>query len=184
MTEIGDVYASPAPQFYQEINAVWPDLSSGGALISPPRNGMDRFTGKMLQSWEHVEQSMEIMFITPFHERVLRRWVGTFVPHLLGRSAVPRVITRFFWAIATALDLWEPDYRIQQVFLMGDALARDGDNQLITAANVLRTGEMIFRTEGAWYPRGHLGDFTPFMRQSAGLVSNGGNLWDVVPATP
>lgn len=168
--------------YWQTVNAIWPDLANGKVAVAPPRNGMDRFTGKIKQSFPHVEQSMEIMFATPFHQRVLRRWVGTFVPHLLGESAVERIVTRFFWAIATSLDLWEPDYRIRQVHVMGDALQRWAPQTTVSTADLYRQGEFIFRTEGQWYPRGHLGNFTPYILKSSGIVSDGG-LWSVVPVS-
>lgn len=164
---------------FSEVNAIWPDLGAGQVLISPPRNGMDRFTGKLLQGWQHVEQSLELIFLTPFHQRVLRRWVGSFVPHVLGEIAVERVITRFYWAISTSIDLWEPDYRIRNVAFMGQATP--GDLSPTATEALYRQGNVFFRTEGMWYPRGHLGDFTPYVRQAAGLVTNGGSMWDVVP---
>jgi phage baseplate assembly protein W len=168
-------------QFFSEVNAIWPDLANQRAVISPARNGMDRFTGKLLQGWEHVEQSMELIFATPFHERVLRRWVGSFVPMILGESGVPRVITRFFWAIATGLDLWEPNYRIKQVYFMGAALDNWSPSQDPSVADLFRVGRVIFRQEGSYRPRAHLGDFSPYEQRAYGLVSRGGNLWDAVP---
>jgi phage baseplate assembly protein W len=169
--------------FFVEANAIWPDLQSGRAVIAPPRNGMDRFTGKLLSGWPHVEQSMEVIFATPFHQRVLRRWVGSFVPHILGESAVARIVTRFFWAIVTAIDLWEPDYRIQQTYIMGPALQNWSPQLQTQVDQLLREGQVIFRTEGQWYPRGHLGDFTPYIQKASGLVNRGGNLWEVTPVT-
>lgn len=171
--------------FYSLANAMWPGLQSGQALVSPPRNGMDRYTGALLQGWDHVDQSLEILFSTPFHQRVLRRWVGSFVPHILGESAVARIITRFFWAIVTAVDLWEPDYRINQTYLMGQAIS-DGSYQPQTVSDVnqlLRTGQLIFRIEGTYYPRGHLGDFTPYEQKASGIINDGANLWKVIPLT-
>jgi phage baseplate assembly protein W len=168
--------------FFVEANAIWPGLHAGQALIAPARNGMDRNTGLMLQGWNHVQQSMEVIFATPFHQRVLRRWVGSFVPHILGESAVARIITRFFWAIVTAIDLWEPDYRIQQTFIMGPALNNFSPANAVAVDQLLRQGEVIFRTEGMYYPRGHLGDFTPYIKQSSGLISNG-RFFQVVPVT-
>jgi phage baseplate assembly protein W len=168
--------------FFVEANAIWPGLQAGQALISPARNGMDRNTGQMLQGWNHVQQSMELIFATPFHQRVLRRWVGSFVPHILGESAVARIITRFFWAIVTAIDLWEPDYRIQQTFIMGPALNNFSPANAVAVDQLLRQGQVIFRTEGMYYPRGHLGDFTPYIKQSSGLISNG-RFFQVVPVT-
>lgn len=163
---------STVTQFFDPVNAAWPDLANQKAFVAPPRNGMDRRTGKLLQGWQHVEQSMEIMFATPFHRRVLRRWVGTFVPHILGESYVSRVVTRFYYAIISALDLWEPDYRIRQVFYMGDALSQWSPPLTPSStATLVRQGQAIFRHEGVYYPRGHLGDFTPYQPVSGDLNS-------------
>ena len=168
--------------FWRTVNAIWPDLNKGRAAIAPARNGMDAKTGKLLHGWPHVEQSMRIMFTTPFHVRVIRRWVGTFVPQILGEDVVPRMVTRFFWAIATAVELWEPNYRIKQVHFMGDALKTDWNPATtLGAAELLRLGEAIFRTEGVYRPRAHLGDFTPYERRYSALTGAGGEYFDVVP---
>ena len=168
--------------FFLEANAIWPGLQAGAAVIAPARNGMDRNTGKLLQGWDHVQQSMELIFATPFHERVLRRWVGSFVPRILGESAVARIITRFFWAIVTAIDLWEPDFRIQQTFIMGPALQNWSPPLTDQIDQLLRQGQLICRTEGMYFPRGHLGDFTPFVQRGSDLISNG-RFFQVVPVT-
>jgi uncharacterized protein len=168
--------------FYRSVNAIWPDLLGGNAVVSPARNGMNRFTGKILQGWAHVEQSIELIFATPYHERVLRRWVGSFVPMLLGENLVSRIVMRFYWAIATGVDLWEPNYRIRQIYFMGDALNNwSGPNPLpqISAAGMIRLGQAIFRNEGIYRPRAHLGDFSPFEQKQSALVGRGDNLWDV-----
>jgi uncharacterized protein len=171
---------SPSNVTAIEANAYWPGLAAQQVFISPPRNGMDRATGKLLQGWKHVEQSMEVIYATPFHQRVLRRWVGSFVPAILGNNIIQRVILRFFWAIASALDMWEPDYRIKQVYFMGNAL--DGYSPpTMNVGDLIRIGHVIFRQEGVYYPRGHLGDFTPYERRQAGLVGAGGRLYDVTP---
>jgi phage baseplate assembly protein W len=166
--------------FFNPFNAMWPDLVGGQAIVSPPRNGVNRKTGQLMQGWDHVQQSMEVIFATPFHERILRRWVGSFVPHILGKSAVPRIITRFFWAIVSAIDLWEPDYRIKRIYFMGDAINK-WTPQTLDATELLRLGNVIFRQEGVWMPRGHLGDFTPYSQKQYGLVGRGGQFFDAVP---
>ena len=179
LTVIDDIYSQN--QFFNEVNAVWPDLWKQRAFISPPRNGMDRRTGKLLQGWDHVEQSMEIIFETSFHERVLRRWVGSFVPRLLGEEIIYRIITRFWWAIAEALDLWEPNYRVKKVFFMGNALDTNLTPSQAALVDTVRAGHVIFRNEGVYRPRAHLGDMTPEQMRYFGAVSQGGGIWDITP---
>jgi hypothetical protein len=176
------IFAKDTP-YFSEIAAIWPDLYNQKAQITPVGNGVNRYTGQLLSGFRHVEQSLETIFATPFHERVLRRWVGSFVPMLLGETYVARIVTRFYWAIATSIDLFEPRYRIKVVFYMGNALSEWAPKTLDAVA-LIRLGEAIFRNEGVYYPRGHLGDFTPYERKFFGLAGRGGNLWDVTPVTP
>ncbi len=160
----------------REIDDLWPDLRRGRIILAPVRVGMDRRTGKILIGWPHVLQSIETILMTRYHERVLRRWAGSFVPHMLGELAIPRVITRFFWAIASAIELWEPNYRVTRVRIQ-QRDDREPESRL-TSAEQLRVGQMSNRIEGVYRPRGHLGDFTPEARRSAGLVVRGGGQWE------
>lgn len=107
--------------------------------------GMNRETGRVLDGWEHVLQSLTVIFTTRFHERVMRRWFGSLIPHLLGESMVPSTVLRFYAAIITAVELWEPRYKISRV----EVLELD------------RLGRIGFRLTGVYRPRAHLGDFTP-----------------------
>lgn len=176
------IYAKDTP-YFAEIAAIWPDLYNQKALISPVGNGVDRFTGRMLTGFRHVEQSLCVIFATPFHQRVLRRWVGSFVPMLLGETYVARIITRFYWAICTSIDLFEPRYRIKVVYYMGTALS-EWAPQTMHVVDLVRLGEAIFRNEGVYYPRGHLGDFSPYERKYFGVAGKGGQFWDITPITP
>jgi uncharacterized protein len=186
--EGGDMRGLPkepdvATPYYREVNAIWPDLLNQRAIISPARNGVNRTNGTILQGWAHVEQSMFVIFATPFHERVLRRWVGSYVPYILGETYVRRIVTRFFWAIAVSIDLWEPNYRIKQVFYMGDALANWAPKTL-DAVGEYRLGHGIFRTEGVYRPRAHLGDTEPYMQRAVALIGRGTEIWDPAIAQP
>ncbi len=151
--------------YYDPTEDMWPDLKQGRVILQPVRVGVDRTTGKMIVGWPHVKQSIFVIVSTRYHTRVLRRWVGCFIPHLLGESALARVITKFYWAIATALDLWEPNYRIQRVWV-----GKRPDGSLLTSAEELRLGHISTVTEGVYRPRAHLGDNTPEDRRSLDLL--------------
>lgn len=161
---------------YDPTLEMWPDLKQGRIILNPVRIGMDRYTGKMLTGWDHVVQSMLLIFSTGFHQRVLRRWVGSFVPHLIGNNATENTIARFYWAIATGIDLWEPNYRIQRV-----RVGKRADGSSLTSAEELRTGHLTTAMEGVYRPRGHLGNDQPQQLRSVGLVSRGYNLWERQP---
>ena len=72
-----------------QIDDLWPDLRRGRILLAPVRVGIDRRTGAMMVGWPHVLQSIETILMTRYHERVLRRWAGSFVPHILRRIGDP-----------------------------------------------------------------------------------------------
>lgn len=160
--------------WYNPTLEIWPDLKNGRAVLRPVRIGVDRRTGKMMVGWDHVEQSLRLIFATPFHTRVMRYWVGSFVPHILGDVTTVRVIARFYWAIATAIDLWEPNYRINQVDITSSAA---GPGFVQNSAEELRLGHFQVRHYGTYRPRGHLGDPTPEQRRIASLIYNNGT-WD------
>lgn len=167
-----------ASKYYRVVNAIWPDLLNQKSLIAPARNGVNRMTGQLMQGWDHVEQSMQVIFDTPFHDRILRRWVGSFVPHILGEIMVPRIITRFHWAMAVSIDMWEPNYRIQTVFFMDQAIEDWKPTQSFDVAGEFRLGHAFFRTEGNYRPRAHLGDPTPYTRHANTLITRGAEMWD------
>lgn len=153
---------------------IWPDLARAKITIKPPRVGVDRKTGKLMYGWDHVVQSMEVLFMTPFHQRVLRRWVGSFVPHLLGDNSTERMIGRFYWAIATSIDLFEPNYRLQRVLIGSYA-----DGTPLTTEEMFRQGYIRVIHEGSYRPRAHLGDDTPTQRRQIGLIANrGAGIWE------
>lgn len=160
-------------QVYDPQLDIWPDLKKGRIVLRAARVGVNHKTGKPLLGWDHVEQSIAKIFSTRYHERVLRRYVGSFVPHLLGQSGTMSNITRFYWAIVTAIDLWEPNYRIQKV-----NVATRPDGSLLTSTDEFRLGNITTRPEGVYRPRAHRGDDTPEIRRSVGLIGVGRGVWE------
>ena len=160
-------------QVYDPNLDIWPDLRRGKIVLRPVRVGVNDRTFKITIGWDHVTQSMLKIFVTRFHERILRGYVGSFVPHLLGESFVMRAVTRFYWAIASAIDLWEPNFRIQRVRLVNRP-----DDSLLTSAEELRAGHLTTRMEGVYRPRAHVGDNSPERRRSIGLIGRGTGAWE------
>jgi phage baseplate assembly protein W len=74
----------------------------------------------------------------------MREWYGSFVPHLLGRNITPREVTPFFAAVTSAIEQWEPRYRVTRIQVL----------------EITRAGEFHFYLEGEYRPRAMFGDFT------------------------
>ena len=112
--------------------------------IRDPSVGIDAETGGTITGWAHVEQSLGDIFFTRFGERIMREWYGSFVPALLGQNITPQEITPFFAAIASAIEQWEPRFRVTE----------------LQVTRVTREGRLAFFIAGEYRPRAMLGDFT------------------------
>lgn len=116
-------------------------------------SGFDRNTGKVLRDWPHVQQSVELILTTPKTTRVMRRLFGADLHTLIDSPMNSRVILAAFVAIAEALEpresegfqLGEPRFRLASVAIQDASAA----------------GSIVFELTGVYYPRGHVGDFTP-----------------------
>lgn len=116
--------------------------------ITPPGSvGVDRMTGRVLTGFDHVRQSLSVILTTSFGERVMRRYVGSFVPPLLGEPLIPRTLLRFWTAVCVAIELFEPRMRVRRIVPTG-------------SVSGVRLGQLKFKIDCDYMPRGHLGDFT------------------------
>ena len=109
-----------------------------------PSVGLNAATGGVLEGWPHVVQSLQDIFTTRFGTRIMREWYGSFVPNLLGRNITPNEVTPWFAAVTSAIEQWEPRYRVTRI-------------QVLEAT---RTGQFHFFLEGEYRPRATYGDFT------------------------
>lgn len=109
-----------------------------------PSVGIDAETGKMLTGFAHVVQSINTIFTTAFGERVMREWVGSLVPNLLGRNMTSREIVPYFASIVATIEQFEPRFRVTK----------------ITPLSVSREGVFRFQIDGVYRPRALQGDFT------------------------
>ncbi|HWW46547.1 MAG TPA: GPW/gp25 family protein [Xanthobacteraceae bacterium] len=111
--------------------------------------GIDRVTGRPLDGWPHVVQSLQVIFTTSFGSRIMRRHFGSQVPSLLGENIGVPTVMRFVSALVVATELWEPRFKVAKVDF--------GRN----SPEDLRSGKLALTIRGQYRPRGHLGDFTP-----------------------
>ena len=108
--------------------------------------GINRETGKPLSGWDHVEQSLRVLFTTPRLSRVMRRHIGSKLARLVDEPISPVTVIKFYAAVADATDNFEPRFKITRMRLAEDS--------------AVTTGQALMDIEGVYYPRGHLGDFS------------------------
>lgn len=126
--------------------------------------GTDHSTGRLLDGWPHVVQSVMIVMTTFFGERMLRRWFGSNVPKLLGRNMTVETVTVFFSMLIAALEVKE----------LSTGLPREPRFKItkIVPHSVDRLGTIKMTVTGVYMPRGHLGDTTVEDTRSIALMHN------------
>ncbi|MDQ0510879.1 GPW/gp25 family protein [Ancylobacter amanitiformis] len=117
-------------------------------------SGISRVTGAVLTDFDHVVQSINVILTTPIGSRVMRREFGSEILDLIDRPMTDQVILAVYAAAATAIALWEPRFAVTSC-------------RLIAAS---AEGTLELALTGTYYPRGHLGDFTPANDNASILV--------------
>lgn len=109
--------------------------------------GIDRRTGMVIDNLACAYQGVEVTLSKRIGSVIMLREFGGGVVELLGRLVTPALFDAWKQLIATAIDLWEPRFRVRRV--------------LPTATvDELRTGKIGLVIEADFRPRGHVGDFT------------------------
>ncbi|PYF05037.1 hypothetical protein BJ122_102263 [Rhodopseudomonas faecalis] len=124
---------------------------------------MDRETGRLLDGWDHVVQCLMELFTTGFGARAMREWFGTLVPKQLGNNLVPSLVVNIYSAICTAIELWEPRFRVIKI------------TPLQTSAEKVRRGVLGIRIDGEYRPRALEGDLTPEGMRAVHVDWSGGS---------
>ena len=119
--------------------------------------GFNRENGALLSGFDHVRQSIGVILTTPIGSRVMRREFGSELFDLIDRPMTDQVILAIYSATVMAIARWEPRYAVTACAIT-DASAEGG---------------ISLQLSGVYYPRGHLGDFTP----------DGGDATMIVPLT-
>ncbi|MBJ7550740.1 GPW/gp25 family protein [Marinomonas ostreistagni] len=79
--------------------------------------GMNETTGKELDGFEHLKQSIRRLLTTPIGSRVMNRTYGSRLFNLIDQPINPVTQALIYQAVAEALDQWEPRYELEQVSL-------------------------------------------------------------------
>lgn len=76
--------------------------------------GIDSRTGKPLDGFAHVEQSLDKIITTHLGERVTKEWFGNPGTKLLGETATPSIILQWVTIIWSLVELFEPRFKIKR----------------------------------------------------------------------
>lgn len=80
--------------------------------------GMCRHTGKAIEGWDHIQQSLDVIFTTRVGTRVERRSFGSEGPELVDKPATNETVLDHFVSIAEAIDKYEPRVRLEGFGIM------------------------------------------------------------------
>jgi hypothetical protein len=109
--------------------------------------GIDRRTGARLSNLDSAYQAVIYILSVRIGSTVLLREFGGGVVELLGRSMTAPLFAAWKQLIATAIDLWEPRFKVRRVLATG-------------SIDEIRAGRAGLTIECDFRPRGHLGDYT------------------------
>ena len=137
-------------------------------MANPVGSGVDRWTGRPVSGWAHTVNCIEAIFTTNFGSRVMRRWVGSLIPQLLGENIDPSTLLRFFTAVFAALS-FEPRYALTKI-------------NILSTPDELRAGQLRIELQGQYRPRAHLGDFTVEGPRLLVIGDRGGRIYVEEPA--
>src|SRR5262245_56054820 len=82
-------------------------------------NGTNARANATLSDWEHVQQSLRILLTTPIGSRVMRRDFGCAIQDIVDSKLTSRNILLVYSAAATAIERWEPRFRMKGGRVMG-----------------------------------------------------------------
>lgn len=102
--------------------------------------GMNAATGRPLDGYAHLRQSIRDILATPVGTRVMRRDYGSRCPDLTDAPITRALLVDIFAAVAEALDRWEPRFRLARIETR-DAAA--GSLELLLTGIYLHDGKEI-----------------------------------------
>lgn len=120
--------------------------------------GLSRHTGKPIGNLESAYQGVETVLTTRLGERVMRREFGAGIVEILGRAVTPALFLAWQQLLGTAIDLWEPRFKIRTIEVAGGTEA-------------VRKGHLKVRIAADYRPFAHLAKDDPnYSTESDGVV--------------
>ena len=100
--------------------------------------GMDKHTGKPLEGFAHLKQSITDILTTPIGSRVMRRDYGSNLFSLIDAPLNSQTLLSIYVATAEALIKWEPRIKVKKV----------------NATSANESGDLKISLEGEYLPDG------------------------------
>ncbi|TXH45434.1 MAG: baseplate assembly protein [Desulfurellales bacterium] len=122
--------------------------------------GIDADTGRAIGGWDHVTQSIRDILVTDLGLRPMREYYGSLVPRALGRAINRREILPIISVIASAIEIWEPRYRVLSFEIGGEAIQ----------------GRLSIKLTGEYRPGALWGDMTVADLRALTIGADGGPL--------
>jgi uncharacterized protein len=129
--------------------------------------GISAVRGRALSDWEHVQQSIRKILMTPIGSRVMRREFGSDLPDLVDQKMTSRNILALYSAAATAIARWEPRFRIRAGRVNQAGFLTTENGRVVRAGD---NGKISLDIYGTYFPRGHLGDYSVSETRTARIV--------------
>lgn len=108
---------------------------------------LDHMTGEPITNFDSARQSVEVIVSTRLMSMPMLREFGGGEVELLGRMVTRNLFGLWKQLVATAIDIWEPRFRVRRVIFDG-------------GVDALRLGQAGIDLEVDYRPLAHLGDFT------------------------
>jgi phage baseplate assembly protein W len=102
--------------------------------------GLDANTGKPLEGFAHLVQSIRDILTTPIGTRVMRRDYGSRLFQLIDAPLNARTVLEIYAATVEALIRWEPRISVQRV---STTQVQPGSITLTLEALDVSTGELV-----------------------------------------
>lgn len=120
------------------------------------RTGLDRRTGKLLTGFDHVQQSLGVIWITKLRSRVMRLGFGSDLRGLLGEDLSPALALDVYDELIASAHRHEPEFRLRSLQFV----------------RLSATGLLALRYSGTYFPEGRFGNYRDSISITDATIDN------------